>query len=77
MIELNGLTPRHVELLDTIWSIDSHQEVMEYIETLSDEDQLSCQTLIRLIMLELIDQTTDELPGYKEANKALEKYRLT
>lgn len=77
MIQLDGLTPRQVELLDTIWSMDSQDEVNEFLSTLDPEDQLNCQTLMRMLVLGLVDQAVDELPAYKEANLVLEKYRLT
>lgn len=77
MIELTGLTPRQVELLDTIWNIDSVEDCHEYIQGLAPADQLDCQTLVRVIALELIDQAVNEMDQWAEAKQVLDKYRLT
>jgi hypothetical protein len=77
MIELTGLTPRQVELLDTIWNIDSVEECHEYIQNLEPHDQLDCQTLVRMIALELIDQAVNGMDQWKESRQVLDKYRLT
>lgn len=77
MIELTGLTPRQVELLDTIWNIDSVEDCHEYIQNLEPQDQLDCQTLVRMIALELIDQAVNGMDQWRESQVVLDKYRLT
>ncbi len=77
MIHLDGLTHRQVELLDTIWEMDTQAEVNEFLSTLDEADKQNCQILMRMLILGLIDQSVDELPAYRDAAKVLEKYRLT
>lgn len=76
MIELHGLTEHQVELLDIIWNLDSMPEVEEWIETLSDRDQLECQSLIQLLAIEIMDSQLKLAVEFPEAEKVINHIKL-
>jgi hypothetical protein len=73
-ITINNLTEHQRELLDILWSLKELEDVVEFKATLSDADQLEVDTLIRLVILESIDNSdlTDDLTL---ANLVLDKFR--
>ena len=68
MIELQGLTEHQCELLDIIWSIDSMPEVEAWIETLGEQDQQECHSLIELLAIEILDQQIKLSVKFPEAS---------
>lgn len=72
--EIGGLTPRQVELLDIMWSLDSIDEIREWQSTLDQRDLVDTEALIILLGLEVLDQRVGQLTNYKLAQKALEKF---
>lgn len=75
MIQLTGLTRRQVDMLNTIWNIETMDEVNEYISSLNRVDSRDCKTLINLIELELLDQDINNTPDWHESRQVLEKFR--
>lgn len=75
MIEINGLSKKQVKLLNIMWSINDMDDVQEWIETLSPEDQSECFTLMNLIRIEVIDEFTEHGFDYTEANKIIDKIK--
>jgi hypothetical protein len=75
MIHIDGLTRRQVKLLDIIWNIDSMEECQEYIMSLSEGDQMECQTLVKLLAIEVLDQSVDRMDDWAESRQVLEKFR--
>jgi hypothetical protein len=71
MIQLDGLTERQVKLLDIIWNIDSMEECQEYIMSLSERDQMECQTLVKLLAIEVLDQSVDRMDDWTEAREVI------
>jgi hypothetical protein len=75
-MQINGLTERQVELLDTMWAIDEFDELEAWMQTLSNADKAEAELLQRLVILEEFEAmlTTSKYP---EANKVIDQFRLT
>lgn len=76
MIQIENLTPHQVKLLDTMWSINSEDDLMDWKATLSNSDQLMVESLIRMIVLALIDESIEIDSNYELANQLISNYRL-
>ena len=75
MIEINGLTPYQVSLLDEMWACDTWQDFEEFMEALDPEDRAEALRLQRMILLAEMDEVVAKSP-LKEANEVLDKFRL-
>ena len=75
MIEINGLTPYQVSLLDEMWACDTWQDFEEFMEALDPEDRGEALRLQRMILLAELDEVVARSP-MKEANEVLDKFRL-
>lgn len=73
-ITLANLTERQVELLDHMWSLEDIEDVQAWQETLSNEEKEMSEVLLRLILLELIEEHV--VSDLTAANKVLQKFRL-
>ena len=72
--EISGLTFRQVELLDTMWELDSIEEIREWQSTLDVHDLFDSEGLIILLGLAVLDCQVERLTNYKLAQKALTKF---
>jgi hypothetical protein len=59
-ITLTNLTPHQVDLLDQLWSLESMQEVDEWLSTLSAKDRVLSRTLMQMVMQETIEDLVVE-----------------
>ena len=75
-IKLNGLTYEQVEMLDIMWSLDTVDEFFDWYETLSKEEQNICDTLQRLIILEMADLEWENTKKFPLAKQVLKKFML-
>jgi hypothetical protein len=75
VIELTGLTARQVEILDILWATDSAEEVLEFIDSLTEKEQLECRSLATLITLEILDQAVNSMSDWPESRVVIEKFR--
>jgi hypothetical protein len=75
MIQINGLTPYQVALLDEMWACDSLEDFEEFMEALDPEDRAEALRLQRMILLAELDEVVARSP-MKEANEVLDKFRL-
>ena len=73
-MQINGLTERQVELLDTMWSIEEFTELEEWMATLSRADRIEAQRLQQLVVLEAFEELLDK-DGYPDANRVIDKIR--
>lgn len=74
MITLENLTPEQVEMLDILWSMTELSEVEEWQETLSEEERVMSESLIRLVILESMDRIiTSDLSDAREVLKKFTK----
>lgn len=75
MIQINGLTPYQVSLLDEMWACDSMEDFEEFLEALDPEDRAEALRLQRMILLAELDEVVAKMP-LTEANKVLAQFRL-
>ena len=75
MIQINGLTPYQVSLLDEMWACDSIEAFEEFMEALDPEDRREALFLQRMVLLAEMDEVVAKDP-LKEANAVLSKFRL-
>jgi hypothetical protein len=73
-MQINGLTERQVELLDTMWAIEEFTELEEWMKTLSRADRIEAQRLQQLVVLEAFEELLDK-DGYPDANRVIDKIR--
>jgi hypothetical protein len=75
-IKLSGLTYEQVEMLDIMWSLDTVDEFFDWYETLTKEEQNICDTLQRLIILEMADLEWENTKKFPLAKQVLKKFML-
>jgi hypothetical protein len=73
-ITLTNLTAEQVEMLEILWSLTDLSEVEQFQSTLSDPELDLCETLIRLIILETVDDIVCE--DLSQARAVLKKFQL-
>ncbi len=78
MMKIGGLTPHQTRMLDKLWSINSHDELDNWIVTLDQSDQVLASSLAKLLILQYIDDTIDSGPqDFSEVNQTLSKIFIT
>lgn len=75
MIQITGLTPYQVEMLDHMWSLESLEEYETWYCLLDDQDQKMADSLQRMILQELMERELENT-HYKEARQVLKKFVL-
>jgi hypothetical protein len=73
-ITLTNLTAEQVEMLEILWNLTDLSEVEQFQSTLSDSELDLCETLIRLIILETVDDIVCE--DLSQAQAVLKKFQL-
>ena len=72
-IEINGLTPEQVQMLDMMWSIESYQDYQDWLDSITLEEAYMAEQLKNLLVLTLID---DAMEDYDMAKNYLKKFQL-
>lgn len=72
---VHGLTKKQKNLLEKMWNIESKEEVMEWAETLPDEDYNIVRGLLELVRYQLLDDAlnADMSECYDETQDLLKK----
>jgi hypothetical protein len=73
-ITLTNLTTEQVEMLEILWNLTDFSEVEEFQATLGDSEREMSETLIRLIILETVDDIVCE--DLSQAQTVLKKFQL-
>jgi hypothetical protein len=73
-ITLTNLTTEQVEMLEILWNLTDLSEVELFQSTLSDPELDLCNTLIRLIILEAVDDIVCE--DLSQAQAVLKQFQL-
>lgn len=66
-MQIEGLTKKQVKLLDEMWIIPTRKELDEWLDKLSTEDLKTCTLLLKLVMLESIDEEVNMMDRFPEA----------
>ena len=57
-ININGLTPEEVQMLDMMWSIESVEDMEDWVASLDRDERLLVYRLRMLLIAEMIDHDT-------------------
>jgi hypothetical protein len=68
------LTPEEVQMLDMMWSIESLEDMEDWVASLNREERLLVYRLRMLLIAEIIDQ--DNLQDLSMAKNYLKKFQL-
>lgn len=56
MIHIDGLTKKQIAMLNTMWAMDSIEQIREWQQTLPIYDQMLCDTLMQMVAIAYIDE---------------------
>jgi vacuolar-type H+-ATPase subunit C/Vma6 len=70
-MEISGLTPNQVAMLDEMWACDSLEEFEEFLSTLDPAERLEALSLQRLVLLEALDEHVAKMPQYPDAARVI------
>lgn len=71
---INGLTPEELQMLETMWSIESVEDMEDWLMSLSRKERLMAYRLRMLLLIEIIDY--DAVKDLSEAKNYLKKFQL-
>lgn len=71
---INGLTPEEIQMLETMWSIESVEDMEDWLMSLTRKERLMAYRLRMLLLIEIIDY--DAVHDLSEANNYLKKFQL-
>jgi len=71
MITIDGVTEKQASMLDKLWSFDTMDEVLKWMDTLDATDQQMVDVLMEMIRLEATDLETAEMNSFPEVEKIL------
>lgn len=71
MITITGLTKREVQLLDTMWALDSIEDYDQWYSGLDEDTMNMVDTLEQMVILAELDNVED----VSYAQSLLERYR--
>ena len=72
-IQINGLTPEQVQMLDMMWSIESSDDMDDWLNSLSEREINLANQLKNLLTITLIDETVED---FEMARIYLQKFTL-
>lgn len=72
-MKIDNLTPEQVEMLDTMWALESYEEFSAYLESLDTEDRKMAEALAQMVILAEMD---DMVGQCVEAKEVLKKFAL-
>jgi hypothetical protein len=55
-IRIDGLTAHQIKVVDKLWSMDTHDEVTEWISSLSSAEQKEAITLQQMILDAILEE---------------------
>lgn len=55
-IRIDGLTAYQIKIVDKLWSMDTHDEVTEWISSLSSAEQKEAVTLQQMILDAILEE---------------------
>ena len=67
MVRIIGVNNAQRDMLDHMWSLNDYDDILEWKETLSDQDRQQADLLEEMILLAVVDEMFEE-DDFKEAN---------
>lgn len=74
-IRIEHLSPRQVEMLEIMWDLEHYEDVEAWQATLDPEERDMSETLIKMILLEMVDNLL-EVDDIGQAQEYLKRFRL-
>lgn len=71
---INGLSPEEVQMLDMMWSIESVEDMEDWVASLNREERLMVYRLRMLLIAEIVDY--DAVHDLTVAREYLKKFQL-
>lgn len=71
MPEIHNLTKEDVAILDTIWALDTQEDLDNYLSSVSGTKRQRVENLIEMIRLALIDDEVEAMDSYPDAEQIL------
>ena len=68
-MRIEGLTQEQCEMLDTMWALDTAEEIYEYFKTLSHEQYLMAITLQEMLIQECEEEQVKNMTTAKRMLK--------
>lgn len=75
-IKIENLTIEQVEMLNTMWSIQSYEDYQNWIDSISCEEAEMANELQRLLIVAVADNMIEDENDTTEAREYLKKFRL-
>ena len=75
MIQIEGLTAHQTMLLDTMWEKDTHEELQDWMRTITPNNRRMVEVLIQMVQLAYIDSEITCTSDLSLANELIEKAR--
>lgn len=76
-MEMRGLTPEQAQMLDIMWSMDTREELLHWIDNLTTlREKKMAHTLLILIVYEGLDEAVSEMESYPQAVEVLDRFML-
>ena len=73
MIKIKGLSALEKELCETIWSIDSEQELLDWVTALPRDVLPTAWAMINMILIESVDQ--DPITDFAQAQEVIDRVK--
>ena len=70
-MRIEGLTQEQCDMLDTMWALDTAEEIYEYFKTLSHEQYLMAITLQEMLIQECEEEQVDNINLAKKMLKEI------
>ena len=70
---IDGLSAKQVEMLDILWSMDSSEEVKEFIAGLDEEEQIEYLVLSEMLVISIIDSVVNKLDEMPDVSSVLKR----
>jgi hypothetical protein len=74
MPRLQGLTTLQKTMCERLWNLESEQDIIQFRKTLPKRQQQVCDEMLRLIVLECLDEEVTTYDDCAEARDLLSSY---
>ena len=73
--KIDGLTKKQVAILDIMWTLEDQDSVHNFIRSLPRADQLQAQSLMTLIVHEVLEEWLDGVTEFPDAQEIIGRVR--
>ena len=73
--KIDGLTRKHVALLDIMWTLDDEQSVENFVRSLPRADQQQAQSLKTLLIHEMMEEFLEDITEFPDAQEIIHRVK--